>query len=296
MIALLTACAGPKIAHSKISAHNDLKKRILVLPTLNHTALDESKARQIRSQFLEALQKDSQIIIQEDPTLPSTDSLPPKIILPELGIWSDAVMLKKAEADGGDILLLPILNPFEVHEKRSGIWPIFKSKEELEVSMTINVFDLVRHTVYLINVESQKIKIPNSDLQGLVLGDQVSNEQKWKYIPEAAWQKTWSHIIARQASAFFKDLRKQPWTGQIVATEAENILINAGQDAGVREGQIFEVFEKSEPLPGANGQIFFQAGPKLAEIQVTKVQEKTALAKPLNPLEVKTGQWIRVKP
>jgi hypothetical protein len=291
---VMTGCAGLKIWHPKTDVHHDLKKRILVLRTLNYSGLEETIAKQTRSQFLEAIQKGDPILIQKDIALSASNSQPPKVILPEFGIWSDAELLKKAEEEGLSILLLPILNPFEIHEIRTGIWPLLKNKQELELSMTLNVFDPIHHLVYLIPLESQKITLPKFD-QGLGFGDPVTNEQRWKSIPEAAWQKHWSHIITRQAAAFLKETAKQPWTGQILSIESETVLINAGRDIGLQDGQVFEVFEKVESQQGAGIWKVFIEGPKVGEIKVTKTMDKTALAVPLDKAEIKPGQLIRVK-
>lgn len=290
---VMTGCAGQKMLHPKTAAHHDLKKVILVLRTLNYSGLEETVAKQIRSQLLEAIQKGGQILVQEDTAFSATPSQPPKVILPEFGLWSDAELLKKAEEEGLSILLLPILNPFEIHEIRTGIWPLIKSKQELELSMTLNAFDPVHHMVYLIHLESQKITLPKFD-QGFAFGDPVNNEQKWKSIPEAAWQKHWSHIIARQVAVFLKETAKRSWTGQIVSTESEIVLINAGLNIGLRDGLVCEVFEKVESLGPNNWKVFLE-GPKVGEIQITKTMDQTALAVPLDKAEIKPGQLIRVK-
>lgn len=291
---LMTGCAGQKMLHPKTVAHNDLKKKILVLPVLNYTGLQEAKAEQIRSQLLEALQKETRILIRKDAAFLASNFQPTKVMLPEFGLWSDPELLKKAEEEGLNILLLPILNPFEIHEIRTGIWPLLKSKQELELSMTLNAFDPVHHTVYLIHLENRRITIPKFDLQGFGPGDQASNEQKWKSISDPTWEKNWSHIIARQVAIFLKETVKRPWTGQIVSAEPETVLINAGRDIGLRDGLVCEVFEKVESLGPNNWKVFLE-GPKVGEIQITKTMDQTALAVPLDKAEIKPGQLIRVK-
>jgi hypothetical protein len=213
--------------------------------------------------------------------------------LPEFGIWSDPELLKKAEEEGLSILLLPILNPFEVHEIRTGIWPLLKSKQEVVLSMTLNAFDPVHRMVYLIHLESRRITLPKFD-QGLGFGDPATNERKWESIPETAWQKHWSHIIARQTAVFLKETAKRSWTGQIVSTESETVSINAGLDIGLRDGLVCEVFEKVESI-GPNGWKVFSEGSKVGEIRITKTMDRTALAVPLDKAEIKPGQLIRVK-
>ncbi|RPI74349.1 MAG: hypothetical protein EHM45_19220 [Desulfobacteraceae bacterium] len=289
----MTGCGGQKMLRPKSVAHNDLKKKILVLPLLNFTGLPEAKAEQIRTQLMEALQKDTRVIVQKNAAAPAANFQPPKFLLPEFGLWSDPELLKNAEEYDLNILLLPVLNPFKIHEIRAGIWPLFKSKQELDLSMTLNAFDPVHRLVYLIHLENRKITLPKFD-QGFGFGDPINNEQKWKSIPDQTWEKNWSHIIARQVAVFLKETAKRPWTGQIITVESETLAINAGLDIGLRDGLVCEVFKRVESQ-GPQGWKVLSEGPKVGEIRITKTMDRTALALPLNKAEIKPGQLIRVK-
>jgi hypothetical protein len=257
--------------------------------------MDEANAKQIRSQLLDDIRKENQILIPGDTAYNISSIQPPKVLLPEFGIWSDAALMKKAEQEGYSVFLLPIINPFEIHEISTGMWPITKNKQALEISMTLHAFDAVHHTVFLIQLETQTVTLPTFD-QGLGFGEPIpNNEQRWRSIPNATWKKHWTHIISRQAAAFAKSLGKQPWAGQILSVESQTVLINAGRDVGFQDGRILEVFEKIETQAGANPWKELTEGPKVGEIRITQTMDQTALAVPLDKAEIKPGQLVRLK-
>ncbi len=90
-------------------------------------------------------------------------------------------------------------------------------------------------------------------------------------------------------------LRETGWKGYVVNVEGERISFAPGREAGVRTGDIFEVFDSGEIIENRFGQRFLLPGKKTGEIRVTTVKNGKAEAEPLGEIYVKTGFVVRPK-
>lgn len=79
---------------------------------------------------------------------------------------------------------------------------------------------------------------------------------------------------------------KYPLKGRLALVEGETIVINLGKKHGVQAGQHFNVLGESAPIE-LNGRVLGYRDAKLGELEITKVEELLAYAKPVS----RTGQW-----
>lgn len=79
---------------------------------------------------------------------------------------------------------------------------------------------------------------------------------------------------------------KYPLKGRLALVDGETIVINLGKKHGVQEGQHFNVLGESTPIE-LNGRVLGHRDAKLGELEITKVEDLLAYAKPVN----RTGQW-----
>ena len=272
-----------------------LKKKVLVLPFLNQAGLGKAKVEQITITLIDLL-KENQYLLVHKAVEPIPTSV--KIRSPKFGIVIDPDLAKKAEEMGMNALITVVLNPFEVHSKKSGIWPFRKIKRKLEISMVVNVLDITNGTLFLTNIESRRIKIPERDFEeDLIIKEEEKREieDDIASIGEEKFNKILTDILEDQASAITNTLDYQPWSGRVLSANQKNIIISAGKDVGLTAGSVFEVFGKGESISSASGRSLFLLGPKVGEIKTVRLMESYASAVPLTGGQFRAGQVIKMK-
>lgn len=263
---------------------SEFKKRVLVLPVLDQAGMGEAKIDQITDTLVELLEKDGHLLVHKAPkSIPSFA----KMRSPKYGIVTDHELAKQAEEMGMDILITSVLSPFEWISRKVGLWPLLRSRREVEISMVVNALDIINGTLILTSQESRKIKIKIPD-------DEDEGVESKKEIDDERLSEELSTILKRQASAIIKGIIEQPWSGRILSASDE-IIINAGKDVGIKEDSVFNVFGKGDPIKSVSGRTVYLLGPKVGEIKTVKVMDTHSSAAPLTNGSFKAGQIIRLK-
>ncbi|MFC1533008.1 hypothetical protein ACFL7M_06550 [Thermodesulfobacteriota bacterium] len=260
-----------------------LRKKVLVSPIMNQARIREEKAAQFTDAWVNLLKKDGHILVTVSKGIIPSRA---KIRSPQFGIVTDPEFIKNAEDMGMNVLIICILNPFEVTVIKSGIWPFRKLKREVEISMSVDAMDITNGTLFISNIEIEKIKIQ--------IEDSEEQENRWE-IDYKMLDDEISPILKRQASTILDTLNRQPWTSKIYLSDNKTIRINGGKDIGITEGNVFDVFGKGETIKSLSGKEFSFLGTKVGEIKSAKVMEDFSLAVPLNDEQFEDGQVIRLK-
>ena len=187
-----------------------------------------------------------------------------------------------------NVVITVVISPFETRSKKTGIWPFRGTKTEFEVSMVVNALDVTNGTLFLTNLESERVRAQ-------VEGDFLVLEGKEPRIDEAALDKALPKIVKAQASAIADALQDHPWSGRILSADKEGVMISAGHDIGLKPESVFEVFARGEPIQSASGRSLFLLGPKVGEIKTVEIMETYAAAVPLGEARFNAGQVIRIK-
>jgi hypothetical protein len=266
-----------------------LRKRVLLLPFLNQASISEKRMEEVTSLFHSLLEKDPHLVLEKtSEAIPTTM----KMRSPKFGIIMDADAAKKAEEMAVNVLLTVVLNPSDMRLKRTGLWPFRKLKREVEISVIVNGLDLYNGTLFLSNIESEKLDFEMEDLE-----DEEFATPKKPEMPEMddkTFTRVLSRIMERQASVVRDAMRNLPWTGRIVSADGSRIVVSAGKKSGVSQDRIFEVFGRGEKVRSAGGSIYL-LGPKVGEVRVVEVMEEYAAVQPLTEAEYQAGQVIRAK-
>ena len=267
-----------------------LRKKILVVPIMDQAGIGEEKAATITGTMVERLKRDGHYLVQKS-AKPIRSKAQTKS--PQYSIVIDQEMSKRAEEMGMNVLIMSVLNPFEVTSKRTGIWPFRKFKKEFEISMLINALDITSGTIFLTNLESRKIKITLDEDE--FAEDEVVEEKKSFVLDDQRLDKELSRILQEQVSVISDGLDNQPWTGRIVSVDTENVIINAGKDVGITVGVVLDVFGKGESIRSSSGKAYHILGPKIGEIKVVEVMEDNSSTVPLTGDRFQAGQITKLK-
>jgi len=260
-----------------------LRKRVVVAPFLDQVGIEKEKVDQYRAEFIERLKEDKALVIHDIPEFAPTRA---KIRSPQFGIVVDPDLEKRAEALGMNVLVTVVLNPIEIEYKRVGFYPFRWLKKELTISVVANAADTVNGTLFLTHLESRVVKVPKELQEDKDLPEILAHKD---------FSETISHLLDRQASAIKRALGDHPWAGKVLSVDGEKAMISAGNDVGVVAGDIFEVFERGEPLRSAGGTHIFLLGQKVGEVRVTEVMENYSASAPVSDTRLQAGQVIRLK-
>ncbi len=286
-----SGCATTKRLYSKISPDSSgLKKRVLSLPFWDQAGLGEEKLEQLTTQFLSRLNKDGAFVVERGKR---SSGAPDRVRSPEYGIVTDPEQARRADQMGMNVMLTAVFTPLETQRIKTGIWPFRKIKDETEIAMYVNAFDVINGTLLVTRLESVKIRTA-ADL----LDDEEEDAEPQKLKPEIeekTLDKSLSEIVDRQAAEVSSALRERPWLGRIISSDASGTFINAGTDVGVVPGIVFEVLGTGETISSVSGQSLALLGSKVGEIKVTEVMKDRALTSVQEGSSFRAGQIIRIK-
>ena len=295
-LALFSAggCATTKKLYGKMSPDSSgLKKRVLVLPFWDQVGLGEEKLEELATQFLSLLNKDGVFVIERVRRLPGVAD---RVRTPEFGIVTDPEYARRADQMGMNVMLTAVFTPLETQRIKTGIWPFRKIKDETEIAMYVNAFDVINGTLLLTRLESVKIRT-----MAEIIDDDWEEEENAEpkkiepEIDEKTLTKALSEIVENQAAEVGSTLREKPWLGRIMSFDASGTFINAGSDVGVKPGSVFEVLGPGETIASASGRTLALPGLPVGEIKVTEVMKDRALTSVQEGALFKAGQVIRFK-
>ncbi len=295
-LALLAAggCATTKKLYSKMSPDSSgLKKRILVLPFWDQAGLGEERLEQLATQFLSLLNKDGVFVIER---VKRSSAAADRVRAPEFGIVTDPEHARRADQMGMNLMLTAVFTPLETQRIKTGIWPFRKIKDETEIAMYVNAFDVINGTLLLTRLESVKIRTMADIIDDDWEEEENAEPQKIKpEIDEKTLTKSLTEIVENQAAEVSSALRERPWLGRILSSDASGTFINAGSDVGVKPGSVFEVLGPGETIASASGRTLALPGSAVGEIKVTEVMKDRALTSVQEGASFKAGQIIRFK-
>jgi len=256
----------------------DLKKRIMVLPIIDIANVGNGLTSYITADLVERLKKSSQLLLYEQSKVDGALRETP----PGFRIEVRPELLKKAEDLDMNAIISGILNPIEITTKKTGIWPFRKSRWIFEVSVVMNVIDVISNTILLSSLESCEVYFSF---------DEVESQSK-KELVDQALRKSIPRILKRLASSLIESLEEESWKGRILGIDNSTIKINAGKDIGLKPDHRFSVFARGESITSVEGRIFFILGKKIGEIKASKIMEKHSLAVPVKEGQFMEGQVI----
>lgn len=287
-----SGCATTKKLYDKVApGSSGLKKRLLVLPFWDQAGLGEEKLEQLTEQFLSLLNRDGAFVIERGRRSPGAAD---RARAPEFGIVTDPEQARRAYQMGMNVMITAVFTPFETQRIKTGLWPFRKIKDETEIAMYVNAFDVFNGTLLLTRLESVKIRT-EADIFDEDEDDLAEHQKIQPEIDEKTLAKSLSEIVDNQASEVSSALRERPWLGRIVSIDASGILINAGSDVGVVPGSVFEVLGTAETITSVTGQSLALLGAPVGEIKVTQVLRDQALTSGPEGASFKPGQVIRFK-
>ncbi len=268
-IFLATGCAATKEITKDITGKGGrLKKKIAFLPTLNKTgyggdALKESAIAHFKS-FVES-SCDDLVIIDSQETRNLLAGIPR---LPS-GQIDNLSLVKLGRTLGLNVVLEQVLSELECVADKRGIWGFRNTSMLVQLSVRIRGYDIENGSILFEEVAREEIEVSEHDWQNIKERRGYHNE-----LADRLLAKTMPEICETACEL----VGNERWKGYITAVSENTFILTAGNDVGLAEGDVLEVFGMSEPIRGHAGQSYLVSGPKIGELKVTKVHRNRAEA------------------
>ena len=283
-IPFIAGCGtGPSLVSQTINDTDWPKKRVMVMPTVNLSGVSSGGiVSTVSEELSKNLRKTGFFIIQRHDEAMHSYSF-------KLGKPLEQELMNRAVDSGINALVFTTLTPVEITSTRKGVWPFRKHAEKFTVSVSMDIVDSNSGTVIISKDFAEDIKFSGETIIATGKQDPFA-ERKAK-----ALEKRLPEIVEKATKTAIRSLNRQVWTGRIVSLDEGKIMVNAGRDAGLRPGVVFEVFCADECVTACTGQTYALPSHKVGEIRIVSLKTRRALTEPVKGEGFEVGQIVMVK-
>ncbi|MFC1826081.1 FlgT C-terminal domain-containing protein [Thermodesulfobacteriota bacterium] len=112
---------------------------------------------------------------------------------------------------------------------------------------------------------------------------------------DMALTEAFDEIAENMGEAICEALEDHPWRGFVTSVSDDKIIISSGKTAGLKPGDILDVYRTDDVYQGARDQRFFIPGLKTGEIKITIVSPDKSVAEVVSGQDIKPGSSVRPK-
>ena len=269
--------------HTVMPGDDDgLKKRVWVIPFLDQAGVGEPKMAEITADLEGLLEKTGRFVVMKGI---ETTSSPQIILTPGLAFILSPALIKSADEMGINVMVVGALRPFETDRRREGIWPFRKTRQKVDISVLVNAVDVIDGGFLLSHLENVDEEYSSSG----------EGEERKSTLKRETLDAALSEILESQADKIVAELRAHPWRGRVTSADAGGFLVNGGEDVGLENGSVLEVYGTEGSVRSADGRILPLLGDKVGEIEVVKVLDSSVEATPLTGGPFEAGQVVQKK-
>ncbi|MFZ1985684.1 MAG: hypothetical protein WAU91_14795 [Desulfatitalea sp.] len=187
---------------------------------------------------------------------------------------------RMARLDGFHCLLQAALLDIRPQEKKKGIWWFRKTKYYLNVVVALDLYDTFTAAKISSQVMEKMVGIDLNSYENFQAGMPDSIEKVDDVLVDMA------RDIGKQAA---REISTGHWMAAVAAVQGQQISLATGRGAGLGVGDRLSVFEGRRVVDGMAGEKFIVPGYRVADIQVTAVEENRATASAEHPADIQPG-------
>jgi hypothetical protein len=170
-------------------------------------------------------------------------------------------------------------------KKKSGIIGFRKVRQNVRIWVKVEVYD--SNTGAKLLFDSIPVEIKLGEDEAKIDGENLSaSRSAMEAIPPFA--KT----IAKKICTA---LENEPWKAFVISAENGKAVISSGQDAGIREGDVFAVYDAEKTIDNVSGRQFRIPGKMIDEIKITSVAADRSEGISVSGREIPADTLIQVK-
>ena len=262
-----------KITFDVVSPGRPLNKKIAVLPFQDLTGSKDNMAGEMaKNEFGSMLSQHCKGIIVEDDKrgeyLEAETTRPPDAT--DLMIQNRVARVLGLNAIlTGTVLNVTMANPAAV----------------LEVE--VNLYDVETNALLSSELVKSKVNISEREWPDLRNNPQPDPRLMEGLLQEAALQVSEKLCTIMEA---------EPWKGYVLDFENGKVVLSAGIDVGLREGDVLEVFRYGRPIEGNANKYYLVSGPMIGKVKIEKVLQHTAVASVLSGEDFDKSNCVKLNP
>jgi len=178
-----------------------------------------------------------------------------------------------------------VINISPDNKKKGILW--FKDTHYyVRVQIAAQVYDTETAAKLLDESFAHEVEVDEADLESI---------QKEPEVQASIMDEAFGAILDKMGDKICNTVVLQPWKGFIASVNTDRIMINSGEKASLKIGDLFDVYDSSGIFKGAGGQRFFIPGAKVGKIKITTVYPDSAEAVLLSGHDIRAGFSIRTK-
>lgn len=276
-----------KLSRSVGSSEGDLKKRLGMVPFFNWSSFpDQNLEGILQNNIVKSVNTacgDQLVLTPENKEYPLILNHLPRLAAGGIDNLALAKTGRKHGLNG--ILTGGFVDIAEKQEERGFYW--FRDTHYfVQISINFEVYDTETGAKFFDESLVQEIEIDETDFELI---------RSKKEIIVSSIQDAILDLADEMGEHICDAVGSQPWKGYVASVVKEKIIISSGSNAGIIPGQLFEVYDSGNVIPGAEGQRFFVPGKKIGEIRINIVLPDKAVAVPVSGEGIKKGDSVRLK-
>lgn len=185
-----------------------------------------------------------------------------------------------ARRQGYHSLLQAGVENIRVHEKKTGMWWFRKTRYFMTVVVSLDAFDTFTAAKMYGEVREKTVPVDPDTYAAFLSGSAQNIEQIDALIVDMAGE------LGEQAA---DAIAESKWVTSVAEVQNPHISLTSGSSAGLRVGDRLSIFEGRRVIDGLDGEKFIAPGYKVADVQITAVDETGAQASLAEPADIRPG-------
>jgi hypothetical protein len=259
------------------------KKRVLVLPLKDQAGFSPQTVEKLNSDFINRLRSSPQMVVFEPASAFKAGQSPAGS--QRTGAIPLSV-LQKASDMGMQAVVSVRINAVETTPRKTGIWPFRRAKKAYRAGLLLDIFDTATRTLAESSLMEDEISVRVEE----------DSDQDIKEIMEQLSSDIMPRLFIKQAQAAVKRLSSIPWSGRVLAVKDQHIEISGGEDVGLRQGDILDVFSRGEEIISGEGKPVYLLGRKLGLVKVESVMSDRSITSPLTGMDFSSAEIVYFRP
>ncbi len=190
---------------------------------------------------------------------------------------------EKAMTDGVFSAIQVTLLAPTVDVRRSGIWPLRKTKMFVGVNARIMSLDLTTDTVLINKVEKEEVAF---------YYDPIAEEDPSLY--QEALEKATKALTKGIVASIAEVIKDTPWVTFVTRVQGDTVEIPVGKRHGLKEGNEFAVYEKADVIKAFDGRTYPIWGKRVGTLKVREMGDTKSILTLISGSGISEGQLIKL--
>ncbi len=245
-------------------------KKVCITQFDNNTRFNDPKfITLINRNLVEVIKKNYPMVIIEKETENRFSDLKNRFPLLPTGKIDNLALAQRGRQLDINAIILGAITDIQGIEEKKGFWFLRKPVQYIDVHIMTTVYDTQSGGKLLEEWVSKRIKV---DKQVLDKFNATPSELPLPVIEDALISLT-----KKVGENIGYMLKHQPFKAYIKSISKNRITLGAGENSGIAQDDVFDIYNSSEIVDGKNGHKFILSGAKTGSIKISEVLPNTSV-------------------